>query len=73
MKRACTLLLIVLLLCAVLPSFAIAQSETEGQTPLTPVEQLVDADGNVIFNDEIVEKAIRDTLGIQEGSINKNN
>jgi len=69
MKRTCSLLLIVLLLCAVLPSFAIAQSETAGQAPLTPAEQLVDADGNVIFTDAIVEKAIRDTLGIQQGAI----
>lgn len=69
MKRAGALLLGVLLLCVAIPSFAFAQSETAGQTPLTPVEQLVDNNGNVVFSDTVVENAVRDALGIPEGPI----
>ena len=69
MKRTSALLLGVLLFCMGFPSFALAQGETTEPPPLTPVAQLVDADGNVVFNDKVIETAIRDTLGLSEGPI----
>ena len=71
MKRTCALFLGILFLCAAFPSPALAQSGTAVETPLTPVEQLVDANGNVIFQDTVVEDAIRGALGILEGPVSQ--
>lgn len=68
MKKMLALLLTLLLLYA-MPAGAYA--EAAASTSLTPVEQLVDTDGNVIFSDTIVEQAIRDCLGMPEGPITK--
>ena len=71
MKKAYVRLLIVLMLCTVMPWFAVAQGETAAQTPLTPVEQLVDAQGHVVFTDALVEEAIRTMLGQPDEPITK--
>lgn len=71
MKKTVSLFLCVLLLCAMLPSTSLAQGEAASQPPLTPVDQLVDDKGNVVFNDPIVESAIREALGIPEGPISQ--
>lgn len=69
MKKRGALLLTVLLLCAVFPIGAVAQRETAASSPLTPMEQLVDANGQVIFADATVEAAIRSALGVLEGPL----
>ena len=71
MKKLVAMFLCVLILCAVFPSFSLAQGETISQPPLTPVSQLVDASGNVIFQDKLVEDAFRNALGVPEGLIKK--
>lgn len=71
MKRTYALLLSVLILCVVFPSYARADAEAASQTPLTPVAQLVDGAGNVIFSDKVVEDAFRNVLGIPQGPITK--
>ena len=66
MKKIAALLLGVLMLSAVFPSSALAQSGTDAEPPLTPVDQLVDAEGNVVFNDPLAESAVREALGKPE-------
>ena len=69
MKKTVALFLGVLLLCAMTFSSSLAQGAAASQPPLTPVDQLVDSKGNVVFNDPLVESAIREALGIPEGPI----
>ena len=64
MRKIVALFLGILLLCPLLPSSSLAEGKTAGQPPLTPADQLVDDKGNVVFNDPIMENAIRETLGI---------
>ncbi len=69
MKRLCSLLLAALMLLIVWPSAALAQTGAITEPQLTPPEQLVDADGHVIFPLACVEQAVRDALGIPEGGM----
>ena len=72
MKKWMALILTLIMLSGMLPTLALGESTTaDTAEPLTPVTSLVDADGNVIFNDSLVEKAIRDSLGIPDGSVTK--
>ncbi len=66
MRKWIACLLAALLLLGLLPAGAESVSAGSG---LTPVEQLVDADGNVIFTDALVEQAVRDCSGIYDGPI----
>lgn len=59
-------MLAALMLFGAMPACAEPASTTGS---LTPVEQLVDADGNVIFTDTLVEQAVRDCIGIYDGPI----
>ena len=69
MKKCCAWLLTMLLACALLPSLTFAQAETGASPTLTPPDQLVDAQGQVIFSDALVETAIREALGGPEGPL----
>ena len=70
MRRMKALLFLCLLLLTLPSSCALAQrAAATAETPLTPVENLVDADGNVVFNDAMAEQAIRANLGIPEGPV----
>jgi hypothetical protein len=69
MKRGLSLFLALLLMCAA--PLAPAVAEAASPAPLTPVEQLVDGDGNVIFSDPIVEQGIRDCLMAFDGPVTK--
>lgn len=66
MKKWIACLFAALLLLGALPAGAESASVATG---LTPVEQLVDADGNVIFTDALVEQAVRECSGIYDGPI----
>ena len=69
MKKGYVWLVIALFACAVLPASALAQAQAGVLLPLTPPDQLVDAEGQVIFTDALVETAIRDALGAPEGPL----
>lgn len=69
MKKGFAGLMMLLLIGSTLSFFALAQAETSVSQPLTPLDQLVDAEGNVIFTDELVEAAFRDVLGVPEGPL----
>ena len=69
MTKRGALLLTLLLLCAVLPIGDMAQGETAASSTLTPIQQLVDENGQVIFADAIVENAFRAALGVPEGPL----
>lgn len=69
MKKAFAFVLCITLFVVALPAIVSAESARNVLPPLTPVEQMLDADGNVIFMDAIVENAIRENLGISEGPI----
>ncbi|NLI19965.1 MAG: hypothetical protein GX418_00220 [Clostridiales bacterium] len=69
MKNALALLVCTILLVAALPAPVGAESPLDLMPPLTAVEQMVDADGHVIFTDAVVEHAIRESLGMPEGPI----
>lgn len=66
MTKCGALLLAALFLCALFPVGAIAQGETAAFAPLTPIEQLVNENGQVVFTDALVEAAIRTLLGVPE-------
>ncbi len=69
MKKCGALLLTILLLCTVLPIGAVSQEETPVSAGLTPVEQLLDSNGYVLFADAAVEAAIHAALGVTEGPL----
>lgn len=70
MRKIMALLLSCLLLLTLPNACAFAQDTVAtAETPLTPVADLVDANGHVIFNDAVAEQAIRGNLGIPEGPV----
>jgi len=69
MKKHGALLGVVLVFCFAFPLGMIARGEATISSRLTPIEQLVDAAGQVIFTDATVEAAIRLALAIPDGPI----
>ena len=69
MRKTCLLLVGILILCTVWTSRSFAQGAEAVQAQPTPVGQLVDAGGHVIFPDSTVEQAIRELLSIPEGPV----